>query len=510
MGLPRAERRRVHRDLKRGLNSYWGKWGLTHTNVSVPEHVRMFARKLAVQAHLAGRPLPEPELIELAVRLLYWSTATAPYRESNVGTPVRDAAAAAFARLLPEPLRQALETDRRHLHEIRESLHEQDHRRYHRDLDGAGSGAIAVTFPDALDTIGQGGGAVAEHPLSDLERDRMIWALRGSREAMTPLEELTPAMPRAPPGAEVLVRDDEFPVPGVIAFGWAERGAVVITRATAEQIAARYVLDPDAVQDWWDRLLSHEVEFHLGEHPEHTGPRHDADAAPIAAEWFGWLVPRALRPMTGGGGARSPPPSAATVWIWQEKGMPPVEFRRKAEELLRLGDAGQLYKARNPDARNPSVTKRYTRDLVNRITMVIGPSNAGHAERLIRRVKELMDPDHVHELQLGGKDVAPNIRMLDRLTNRGIGSRQLRPQLMSLPDGTPVRIDVLDIADLASRISTVVGDGTLSYRRLMSIFGVPKAVVRGAFDRTTPCERSAGSTRSAASATATSVRAGCG
>jgi hypothetical protein len=306
----------------------------------------------------------------------------------------------------------------------------------------------------------------------------MVRALRGSRRPLTPLEELTLAMPRAPPGVEVLVRDGRFPVPGVIAFGWAERGAVVITRAVAEQVAGRFALDPDGVQAWWDRLLSHEVEFHLGDNPEHTGPRHDADAAPIAADWFGRPAPHAPRPMTGAGGARSPPP--ATVWIWREKGMPRFEFRRKAEELRRLGDAGLLHKARNPVARDSSVTRRYTADLVRRITTVIGSRNPEHAARLVRRVTELMDPDHVHELQLGGGDVAANIRMLDRLTNRGIGSRQLRPQLMALPDGTPVRVEVMDIADLGARISTVVGEGTLTYRRLTDIFGVPKAVLRGA------------------------------
>lgn len=50
-------------------------------------------------------------------------------------------------------------------------------------------------------------------------------------------------------------------MPGVVAFGWAERGIVVITRAMAQKIAARYALDPDAVQDWWDRLLAHELEL---------------------------------------------------------------------------------------------------------------------------------------------------------------------------------------------------------------------------------------------------------
>ena len=65
------------------------------------------------------------------------------------------------------------------------------------------------------------------------------------------------------------------------------------------------------MQRWWERLLTHEVEFHLGEHPEHTGPRHDADAAPIAAEWFARPV-TARRPSAG---LRKPHGSELDAWF---------------------------------------------------------------------------------------------------------------------------------------------------------------------------------------------------
>jgi hypothetical protein len=65
---------------------------------------------------------------------------------------------------------------------------------------------------------------------------------------------------------------------------------MVITRKTAEQIAARFAVQPRRVQRWWNRLLRHEVRFHLGEHPEHAGPRHDAHAARIAAAWRDWTA----------------------------------------------------------------------------------------------------------------------------------------------------------------------------------------------------------------------------
>jgi serine/threonine protein phosphatase PrpC/pSer/pThr/pTyr-binding forkhead associated (FHA) protein len=149
------------------------------------------------------------------------------------------------------------------------------------------------------------GGGVAEPPLRDSQREQVAEALRAGANRMTPLEELSLQMPRAPPGL-VRVWDGAFPVPGVIAFGWVERGVVVITREMAERIAARYALDPEGVQTWWDRLLGHEQEFHLGEHPEHTGPRHDAHAAPIAAAWLAWRG--------GAAGIRKPHGSGLERW----------------------------------------------------------------------------------------------------------------------------------------------------------------------------------------------------
>jgi hypothetical protein len=77
--------------------------------------------------------VPVPELIELATRLVYWATATQPYKNgwhtedrhippADVGDEVRRAVAAAFAELLPGPVRDALALDRRHVHEVRTDL----------------------------------------------------------------------------------------------------------------------------------------------------------------------------------------------------------------------------------------------------------------------------------------------------------------------------------------------------------------------------------------------------
>lgn len=46
----------------------------------------------------------------------------------------------------------------------------------------------------------------------------------------------------------------------------AERGGVVITRGMAEQIAARYALDPRVCSSGGTGLPAHELQFHLGAH----------------------------------------------------------------------------------------------------------------------------------------------------------------------------------------------------------------------------------------------------
>jgi hypothetical protein len=136
MPVSRKEPRTARRDLKRGLDRQRGTSSPKPKDLSWHQ-VPALAKDLAVEAHLAGQPLPTPQPIELATRLLYWSTATEPYPAKtevtsrsavDIGDPVRDAVTAAFARQLPEPLRDALAPDRRHLHEIRDHLRNQHQR----------------------------------------------------------------------------------------------------------------------------------------------------------------------------------------------------------------------------------------------------------------------------------------------------------------------------------------------------------------------------------------------
>lgn len=139
---------------------------------------------------------------------------------------------------------------------------------------------------------------------------------------------------------------------------------------------------------------------------------------------------------------RSLPP--VTVKVERKSFMPKAEFDRKMNALKRLGEDGKLYKATNPVERDREVTRQYRQDLIRRIHEQYGRRNPDFSRRLIDRITnpDRMQPDHVWELQLGGPDHASNLRFLDARTNNDIGT-QLRQQLRLLPDGTPIRIEVI-------------------------------------------------------------------
>jgi hypothetical protein len=77
---------------------------------------RMTRRPRTGRGALTNRPCASPHV----------RTGDRDGRAVDIGAPVRDAVTAAFAGLLPEPLRDALELDRHHLHEIRKNLFRQD------------------------------------------------------------------------------------------------------------------------------------------------------------------------------------------------------------------------------------------------------------------------------------------------------------------------------------------------------------------------------------------------
>ncbi|OLT14401.1 hypothetical protein BJF78_19255 [Pseudonocardia sp. CNS-139] len=68
----------------------------------------------------------------------------------------------------------------------------------------------------------------------------------------------------------------------LVAFGWAGGAAVVLPAPVARLVDLLVAADP-AFAGWWDRLLRHELEFHVGGAGA-AGERHDADAAVLVAE----------------------------------------------------------------------------------------------------------------------------------------------------------------------------------------------------------------------------------
>jgi Pretoxin HINT domain/Domain of unknown function (DUF4280) len=66
------------------------------------------------------------------------------------------------------------------------------------------------------------------------------------------------------------------------------------------------------------------------------------------------------------------------------------------------------------------------------------PDTRGRYVRSGKTVKKTQDVDHVHELQLGGKDVVGNMKPLNSSVNRSVGS-QVNKAIKPLPAGTKIR-----------------------------------------------------------------------
>lgn len=130
----------------------------------------------------------------------------------------------------------------------------------------------------------------------------------------------------------------------------------------------------------------------------------------------------------------------AKVSVQWKPFMPKSQFARKAQQLQSLGRRGKLYKATNPVERNSRITDDYKGALMR----IISNNHKDDPElaETARRVARSMHPDHIQELQVGGRDHWENIRMLDGKTNTDIGNHQVWPKIRDLPDGTPIKIKV--------------------------------------------------------------------
>ncbi|MFK0114864.1 hypothetical protein [Streptomyces sp. NPDC090994] len=146
----------------------------------------------------------------------------------------------------------------------------------------------------------------------------------------------------------------------------------------------------------------------------------------------------------GGIGKDRPDPTKDphTVTLEWKPGMPKPAFERKARALQRLGEEGKLFKfkGRTQDYRDSEITKQY-KGALEALIRRNHKDDPGFAEEVARTARS-MQPDHINELQTGGPDAWRNLRLLDAFTNRDIGWHQIAPQIRSLPDGNPIKIDI--------------------------------------------------------------------
>lgn len=117
-------------------------------------------------------------------------------------------------------------------------------------------------------------------------------------------------------------------------------------------------------------------------------------------------------------------------------------FRWKMNELMKLSDKWKLFKATNPVDRDPSIADGYKERIRQRILDKYWSNEKDLATRLLARLSA-SHPDHIWEFRLGGPDTAANLRLLHGRTNTDIGF-QIWQQIHRLPDGTPIRLEVVN------------------------------------------------------------------
>ena len=127
---------------------------------------------------------------------------------------------------------------------------------------------------------------------------------------------------------------------------------------------------------------------------------------------------------------------ANIIKIRQKPGTNKSAFDGKVKELQKLAKDKKLVKTK-PSKRDRRLIDEYRKDLNNRIDQQYGKQNLEFAAKLKQYARDKIDIDHMHELQLGGKDIFKNMRALDRPTNRSIGA-QISQRIKHLPEGTQI------------------------------------------------------------------------
>ncbi|WP_213012798.1 hypothetical protein [Paractinoplanes toevensis] len=172
-----------------------------------------------------------------------------------------------------------------------------------------------------------------------------------------------------------------------------------------------------------------------------------------------------------------PAPKEAVLYLQNRGDFHAGDFHRKADDLKQLSQDEALYKA-EPDrgtvyhkqadgfGRQPgkrSITNVFRDRVITRLSKtgkrtandLPGPrpvrseANKTLLDKLyagkgtVRKAGDALDPDHIHELQLKGRDEHSNLRLMDAWTNREMG-RDISVALRDVPPGTRVIVRLVE------------------------------------------------------------------
>jgi hypothetical protein len=121
------------------------------------------------------------------------------------------------------------------------------------------------------------------------------------------------------------------------------------------------------------------------------------------------------------------------VYLKHKPGTNRQVFDKKADALQKLGKDNQLRKVTNV-VRDPKITDNYRKQVLKNAKNQFGEQNPEFIKNIEKRLKHTLDADHTHELQLGGKDITENLKLLDKSVNRSIG-KQIQIQIKDIPEG---------------------------------------------------------------------------
>jgi hypothetical protein len=177
-----------------------------------------------------------------------------------------------------------------------------------------------------------------------------------------------------------------------------------------------------------------------------------------------------------------PKPDSAVLYMHNRSDFHGGDFRRKALDLVGLGDRGRLETLEGSTKRprttqlkgdkfphkagtSRTLTNIYRDRIINRlskagkknpVTGARGPRPVRHdanQELLnklyrgkrtdIRDAGVGLDPDHIHELQLKGEDAVDNLRLMDSYTNRQMGG-DIKRALTGVPPNIPVIVRLVE------------------------------------------------------------------